>query len=80
MNVRVYSKTMTSCPQCKKTKDLLKRQGISFVEESLEENSEARDRFVAMGHMSAPIVEVSKDDGTIQRWSGFNLDMIRSLA
>lgn len=79
MTVKVYSKTQTVCQQCNMTKKLLTRQGIDFVEESLEENKEARNNFAAMGYMSAPVVEVERENGEIERWAGFIPDKIRGL-
>lgn len=77
MTVTVFSKP--SCPQCVNTKKMLTSMGLEFKEDSLIENQEARDNFVSMGYMSAPIVEVAQEDGSVQRWAGFIPEMIKGL-
>lgn len=71
MSVVVYSKP--ACPQCVMTKKALKKIGVEFLEEKLEQ--EALEQFSSQGFRSAPIV-VAGD----KIWSGFQPDLINELA
>jgi glutaredoxin-like protein NrdH len=67
--------TAPSCVQCTATKRALDQRGITYDVVDISQDLEARDRFVAMGHRSAPVVVVGDDN-----WSGFRPDKIAALA
>lgn len=70
--VRVYSKP--DCVQCDRTKKLMDREGIEFVEESiLEEGNMAAAK--ELGLLTAPVVAVGAEV-----WAGFRPDKIMALA
>lgn len=73
--VRVYTKP--NCKQCDLTKNLLKSEGVSFVEEDIQEEGNLAAA-KSMGMLSAPVVVagLSGDD----MWSGFRPDRIKALA
>jgi len=62
------------CVQCQATKRQFDKRGIQYRTKRLDKSRKAVDRFMEMGHTSAPIVET--DDRT---WSGFRLSKIESL-
>ena len=74
MKVTIWTKS--PCSQCDMTKRLMKREGIEFGEENLEENPEALEAFKAEGLLQAPIVVIGNDG---RRWSGFRPDLIKEL-
>lgn len=75
MIVRVYSKP--NCVQCTLTKNLLKSEGVSFVEEDITDpqNLEAAK---SMGLLAAPVVVVGESGDDM--WAGFQPDRIKEIA
>lgn len=71
--LKVYTKP--NCGDCEKTKDELNNRSIEFTVVDMLSDKTALNRFKALGHRQAPVVETA--DG--QTWSGFNLDKIKSL-
>ena len=73
MRVTVY--TTPACVQCQSTKRMMDKIGISYDAIDLSQHPEELESFKEMGLTQAPIV-VTDDE----RWSGFRLDKIKSLA
>ena len=73
MAITVYTKP--ACMQCNATKTALDRAGLDYTTVDISMDDEARDYVMALGHLSAPVVEV---DG--ETWSGFRPDRIKALA
>lgn len=68
--VKIY--TSPTCPWCKKTKEFLKSNKISYTELNVADNEKARDQMIEKsGQMGVPVVEVG--DKIIV---GFNPDAI----
>lgn len=74
MKVTVYTKA--NCQPCRATKWALDRRGVQYVEVGLDDNAEALERVMALGHQAAPVVVV--DEQT--HWSGYRPDRIAELA
>lgn len=72
--VTVYSKPF--CPNCDKTKMMLKNLGVDYKEVDITEDPEALMAVREMGYMSAPVVVTP--DG--ESWAGFSRDRIQELA
>lgn len=72
--VKLLSKSR--CVQCDATKRALKDAGVDYEEISLDNNPEALDYALSLGHMAAPVVIVDEDN----HWSGFRLEKIKALA
>jgi glutaredoxin-like protein NrdH len=70
--ITVYSKP--ACVQCEQTKKLLSKNGLEFDVIDITQDSDAYDKVVSMGFMSAPVV-VTDDDS----WAGFKPDKINGL-
>lgn len=68
----VYTKP--SCVQCDQTKRLMDKNGIKYTTIDITQDSEAYDKIVGMGFMSAPVVITDNDS-----WSGFQPDKINSI-
>lgn len=73
MKVTIWTKS--SCVQCEQTKKQFDKLGITYEEQSLEDNPLVLDGFKAQGLLAAPIVTTDT-----KAWSGFRLDKIQSLA
>ncbi|AIG64612.1 glutaredoxin [Corynebacterium atypicum] len=73
MAITVYTKP--ACMQCNATKKALDRAGLTYTTVDISMDDEARDYVLALGHLSAPVVEV---DG--ETWSGFRPERIKALA
>ncbi|QPK78849.1 glutaredoxin-like protein NrdH [Corynebacterium lizhenjunii] len=73
MPITVYTKP--ACVQCEATKKALDRAGLDYDLVDLSMDSEARDYVMALGYISAPVVEVNGE-----HWSGFRLERIKALA
>ena len=73
MAITVYTKP--ACMQCNATKKALDRAGLTYTTVDINMDDEARDYVLALGHLSAPVVEV---DG--ETWSGFRPERIKALA
>ncbi len=72
MSITLYTKP--ACVQCKATKKALDRAGLEYELIDITVDDEARDYVMALGYVSAPIVEV---DGV--HWSGFRPERIKEL-
>ena len=72
-DITVYTKSV--CPNCVKTKNLLKQLDLEYAEISIEENPEVLDFLKSQGFMAAPVVMTENDS-----WAGFNEQKIRALA
>lgn len=62
------------CVQCDQTEREFNKRGIIYQVKRLDRSPKAVERFLAMGLLSAPIIETDK-----KRWSGFRLEKIKSL-
>ena len=62
------------CPQCDATKRWLAKNGTSYIELDITDNSDARDYVMALGYLSAPVVVAGAD-----HWSGFRPDRLDKL-
>jgi glutaredoxin-like protein NrdH len=63
-----------NCVQCDQTKRMLIKNGVEFSTVDITTDTEAYDKVVAMGFMSAPVVITDTDS-----WSGFQPDKINSI-
>lgn len=70
--ITLYSKPR--CPQCDATKRWLAKNGTSYIELDITDNSDARDYVMALGYLSAPVVVAGAD-----HWSGFRPDRLDKL-
>lgn len=78
MTVTIFGKP--ACGECNKTKSDLNKLGINYSVVDLTQDDNARENFMAMGYMSAPIVEVDKGDGSVDRWAGYIPELIKELS
>ena len=62
------------CVQCDMTEREFDKRGIVYQVKRLDRSPKAVERFLAMGLLSAPIIETDT-----KRWSGFRLEKIKSL-
>lgn|GEM_PF-3469460 len=76
--VRVWS-TGSTCVRCRATLRELARLGVPHQVLDLGERPADRDRYVAAGHATAPVVEVEQPDGTVSVWSGHRPDRVAAL-
>lgn len=69
MAITVYSSP--NCSQCRMTKHILERDGITYTPVDLSTDLDAH-RFVTreLGYKQAPIVYVVYPDGHTEHWSG----------
>lgn len=72
MKITIWTKSQ--CVQCDMTKKQFDKFGITYEEQSLEENPLVLEGFKQQGLMSAPIVTTDT-----KAWSGFRPDKIQSL-
>lgn len=70
--ITVYSKS--NCQPCRLTKARLDKMGVQYATKDVEQDQEAFDEAMALGHKQMPIV-VNGDD----HWSGFRPDLIAEL-
>lgn len=73
MAITVYTKP--ACVQCNATKKALDKAGLEYELIDISLDDEARDYVMALGYVSAPIVEVNGE-----HWSGFRPERIKALA
>lgn len=78
MKITVYSKT-GRCVACDVVQSSMLKKAIPFEKAKLEEHPEIMETAASLGLMSAPVVQVQEDDGTIRYWSGPNRDEIKVL-
>lgn len=76
----VYS--INNCVKCRKTKMLLTREGINFVEVNIQE-SDNMDEYIAYlkgssDKMAMPVVFPPLSTG-MERWNDFRQDLIKEL-
>jgi len=82
MTITVYS--TTTCPYCKKLKDYLSTNNISFIEKlvDIDESSQKEMEEISGGFLGIPFSSITKDDGTKDSVIGFDkgkLDAIFKL-
>lgn len=74
MITTIYTKP--ACPQCNATKKALDKHGVPFVAIDVTTNPTARERVLALGYLSAPVVVTEGGE----HWSGFRPDRCKALA
>lgn len=74
----LYSKP--ACVQCNATKLKFKKEGLVEGEDytvvDVSQDAAALDFIKSLGHLQAPVVYVSKADGTTVHWSGYDVNEI----
>ncbi|QIG58746.1 NrdH-like glutaredoxin [Gordonia phage DatBoi] len=71
VTVTVFSKPDEQCPQCKATKYWLRKRDIEFEYIDITVDERALDKLKALGHLRAPVVELTDSSGAqIDVWSG----------
>lgn len=75
MAITVYSSP--NCSQCRITKHILERDGITYTPVDLSTDLDAH-RFVTreLGYKQAPIVYVQYPDGHTEHWAGLRPDRL----
>lgn len=73
MSITVYSKPR--CVQCDATYRAMDKMGISYTTVNIEEDAEALELILGMGHQQAPVVVTETEN-----WSGYRPDRIKALA
>lgn len=79
IDVTVYGKP--NCVQCDQTERHLNRLGIAFTKIDITEDSEAYAfaRALDPSYLSAPIVTVVDELGSLNHWSGYRFEEIKAL-
>lgn len=72
--VTVY--TRPACGPCTATKRALDKANIPYTVVDISTDDAARDRVMALGYSSAPVVVAGPDE----HWSGFRPERIKALA
>lgn len=78
MTVTVYSKP--ACVQCTSTKLDLKKKGIDFDTVDVSRDMDALDYVLGLGYLTAPVVVVETEDGSVEHWGNYREDKIAELA
>lgn len=73
-DVIVYTKTLSFCGECEKTKSLLDELGVEYSTVSIEETEGALAQLKAAGFRSAPVVLTPNG-----AWGGHKEDKLREL-
>lgn len=73
-DVIVYTKTLSFCGECEKTKNLLDELGVEYSTVSIEETEGALAQLKAAGFRSAPVVFTPNG-----AWGGHKEDKLREL-
>lgn len=55
-DVKIY--TSNTCPYCTSAKSYLEDKGIEYTERNVQEDKEARQELMDMGHMGVPIIVI----------------------
>lgn len=70
--IKVYS--TPTCPWCKKVKEFLKEEGVSFKEFNIAEDEKARDEMVEKsGQMGVPVIIIANQEPIV----GFNVAALK---
>lgn len=74
----LYSKP--ACVQCDATKRKFKKEGLKegtdYTVVDVSQDETALEFIKSLGHMQAPVVYVSKADGSNEHWSGYDVKEI----
>lgn len=77
----VYTKP--NCVQCNATYTALdkaaKKFGVEYDVVDITLDPDARDYAMSLGHLSAPVVVVTRPDGSITSWAGYSPDKIKGF-
>lgn len=74
MTAEVTIYTKSACPNCDKSKALMKKLDIEYTEISLEEDPAVLEFIKSEGFMAAPVIMTADD-----AWSGFDAAKIQAL-
>lgn len=76
MAITVYE--TPACSQCRITKHILDRDGITYTPVDLSTDFDAH-RFITrnLGYKSAPVVYAVLPDGHVEHWAGLRPDLLR---
>lgn len=72
MEVTLY--TLPACVQCERTKKMLDKKFIKYLEIDISLDSRAYETVRAMGYSAAPVIVAGEN-----HWSGFRPDLIETL-
>lgn len=67
--------TRQGCPQCERTKNLMKAKGIEFNVVDITDDEKMTEALKRQGHRQLPVVATETDT-----WSGFNPQKIAEVA
>lgn len=77
--ITLYSKPR-GCVQCNATKMKFKKEGIvegvHYTDVDVTQDTTALEFIKSLGYAQAPVLYVSKPDGTTHHWSGYDVDEI----
>jgi len=73
--ITLYSKPK-GCVQCDATKRKFKKEGIEYTDVDVTQDATALEFIKGLGYSQAPVVYVSKADGSIAHWSGYDVKEI----
>ena len=62
--------------QCDATKRKFKKEGIEYTEVDVTQDETALAFIKSLGYSQAPVVYLSKPNGDIHHWSGYDVDEI----
>jgi glutaredoxin-like protein NrdH len=79
MTTRVVVFGRDECVQCDRTKKLLGKFAIPYVERNVDTDQQARQIVTATGKTQLPMVDVMRDGELADRWFGLRPDRIRGL-
>jgi glutaredoxin len=76
IDIKVYG--TPGCHACKATERWLEARAIPFTYIHLEHFPDAASKLRERGHVSMPVVTVTREDGGIAEWSGFRVSALEA--
>lgn len=77
MRITVY--TLPNCVQCRATTRWLDERKIPHATIDLSQDAAAEEAVRSRGYAQAPVVHVTRPDGTVGHWGGFNPTLLAAL-
>ena len=68
-----------ACQSCKATERWLQSRGIEFTAVRVDLLPEAGEKLRSAGHLSLPVVSVTREDGGIAQWEGHRPSMLEMV-
>lgn len=79
MNIIVYS--TTTCSTCRIVTEWLDKYKLPYVKKNTDEDPELMAEFMSVneGMIAVPLTVIEREDGSVQKMTGYDIGVLRTL-